>query len=75
MLKSKFCIVGVDKDIQEFIFENKRNYLGLVSNLKGKNYKFGRVIGGENLSDWLKIKKYNPDVFILVDEGSKRKIT
>ena len=57
MLKSKFCIVGVDKDIQEFIFENKRNYLGLVSNLKGKNYKFGRVIGGENLSDWLKIKK------------------
>ena len=73
MLKSKFCIVGVDKDIQEFIFENKRNYLGLVSNLKGKNYKFGRVIGGENLSDWLKIKKkYNPDVFILIDEGKIR---
>ena len=73
MLKSKFCIVGVDKDIQEFIFENKRNYLGLVSNLKGKNYKFGRVIGGENLKDWLKIKKkYNPDVFILIDEGKVR---
>ncbi len=73
MLKSKFCIVGVDKDIQEFIFENRRNYLGLISNLKGKNYKFGRVIGGENLSDWLKIKKkYNPDVFILIDEGKIR---
>ncbi len=73
MLKRKFCIVGVDNDIQEFIFENKRNYLGLVSNLKGKNYKFGRVIGGENLSDWLKIKKkYNPDVFILIDEGKVR---
>ena len=73
MLKRKFCIVGVDNDIQDFIFENKRNYLGLVSNLKGKNYKFGRVIGGENLSDWLKIKKkYNPDVFILIDEGKVR---
>ena len=73
MLKSKFCVVGVDNDIQEFIFENKHNYLGLVSNLKGKNYKFGRVIGGENLSDWLKIKKkYNPDVFILIDEGKVR---
>tara|TARA_B100000965_G_scaffold49943_1_gene36732 strand:+ start:642 stop:1271 length:630 start_codon:yes stop_codon:yes gene_type:complete len=73
MLKSKFCIVGVDKDIQEFIFENRRKYLGLISNLKGKNYKFGRVIGGENLSDWLKIKKkYNPDVFILIDEGKVR---
>ena len=73
MLKRKFCIVGVYNDIQDFIFENKRNYLGLVSNLKGKNYKFGRVIGGENLSDWLKIKKkYNPDVFILIDEGKVR---
>ena len=73
MLKSKFCVVGVDNDIQEFIFENKHNYLGLVSNLKGKNYKFGRVIGGENISDWLKIKKkYNPDVFILIDEGKVR---
>ena len=73
MLKSKFCVVGVDNDIQEFIFENKHNYLGLVSNLKGKNYKFGRVIGGENLKDWLKIKKkYNPDVFILIDEGKVR---
>ena len=73
MLKSKFCVVGVDNDIQEFIFENKHNYLGLVSNLKGKNYKFGRVIGGENLKDWLKIKKkYNPDVFILIDEGKIR---
>tara|TARA_B100001029_G_scaffold179350_1_gene188531 strand:- start:266 stop:895 length:630 start_codon:yes stop_codon:yes gene_type:complete len=73
MLKSKFCVVGVDNDIQEFIFENKHNYLGLVSNLKGKNYKFGRVIGGENLKDWLKIKKkYNPYVFILIDEGKVR---
>ena len=73
MLKSKFCVVGVDNDIQEFIFENKHNYLGLVSNLKGKNYKFGRVIGGENLKDWLKIKKkYNPNVFILIDEGKVR---
>ena len=73
MLKSKFCIVGVDKDIQEFIFENRRNYLGLISNLKGKNYKFGRVIGRENLRDWHKIKKkYNPNVFILIDEGKAR---
>ena len=31
------------------------------------------MIGGENLSDWLKIKKkYNPDVFILIDEGKIR---
>ena len=73
MLKSKFCLVGVDKDIQDFITSNKHKYLGLISDLKAKNYSIGKRIGGENQKDWNKIKKkYNPDVYIVIDDGKIR---
>ncbi len=73
MLKSKFCVVGVDKDIQDFITSNKHKYLGLISDLKAKNYSIGKRIGGENQKDWNKIKKkYNPDVYIVIDDGKIR---
>ena len=73
MLKSKFCVVGVDKDIQDFITSNKHKYLGLISDLKAKNYSIRKRIGGENLKDWNKIKKkYNPDIYIVIDDGKIR---
>ena len=73
MLKSKFCFVGVDKDLEDILLENRHKYLGLISDLKGKNYSIGKRIGGENLYDWQKIKKkYNPDIFIVIDDGKMR---
>ena len=48
MIKNKFCIVGIDNDFEEFIIENKGNYLGLISNYK-KNYKITKRAGKENL--------------------------
>ena len=59
MIKNKFCIVGIDRDFEEFIIENKGNYLGLISDYK-KNYKITKRAGKEKITDWLKIKKkYN----------------
>ena len=51
MLKSKFCVVGIDRDIEDYIHKNKHNYIGLVSNFKGKNYNIGTIIGKENNKD------------------------
>ena len=56
MIKNKFCIVGIDRDFEEFIIENKGNYLGLISDYK-KNYKITKRAGKEKITDWLKIKK------------------
>lgn len=73
MIKNKFCVVGIDKDIEEYLQENKLNYVGLISDFKNKNYKIGKRIGNETLKSWKKIKKkYNPDVFILIDDGKQR---
>ncbi len=73
MIKNKFCVVGVDKDIEEYLIENKLNYIGLISDFKNKNYKIGKRIGNETLKSWKKIKKkHNPDVFILIDDGKQR---
>ena len=73
MLKSKFCFVGIDRDLEDFLFANRQKYLGLISNFRAKNYAIGKRIGGENLRDWKKIKlKYNPDIFILIDDGKIR---
>jgi len=58
MIKKKFCIVGVDPDINEFIFDNKENYIGLITNFSDKKYLINnKVLGEETLSDWIKIKK------------------
>lgn len=73
MIKKKFCLVGVDEDFDDFILENKKFYLGLFSNFKNKKYSIKKKLGKENLIDWIKIKKrFNPDVFITIDEGKQR---
>ena len=57
MIKNKFCIVGIDRDFEEFIIENKGNYLGLISDYK-KNYKITKRAGKEKITDWLKTVSY-----------------
>ena len=73
MIKKKFCLVGVDKDFEDFILNNKKFYLGLISNFSHKKYQTGKKLGKETLVDWIKIKKkFNPDVFILINDGKQR---
>ena len=74
MIKNKFCVVGIDRDFEEFIIENKGNYLGLISNYK-KNYKIAKRAGEEKINDWLKLKKkHNPNIYIVIDQGKERKL-
>ena len=73
MIKNKFCIVGIDNDIEDYLYDNKSKYVGLITNRKNKNYSIGKKIGNESYADWVKIKKkLNPDVHILIDDGSER---
>ncbi|MDC0477084.1 hypothetical protein OAN16_00240 [Pelagibacteraceae bacterium] len=73
MIKKKFCLVGVDKDFEDFVLDNKKFYLGLFSNFSHKKYQISEKLGKEILTDWVKIKKkFNPDVFILINEGKIR---
>ena len=75
MIKNKFCIVGIDNDIEDYLYDNKSKYIGLITNHKNKNYSVGKKIGNENYADWVKIKKkLNPDVHILIDDGFQREI-
>ena len=71
MIKNKFCIVGIDRDFEEFIIENKGNYLGLISDYK-KNYKITKRAGKEKITDWLKIKKNTIQMFILLSIKEKK---
>jgi sugar O-acyltransferase (sialic acid O-acetyltransferase NeuD family) len=73
-MKKNFCLVGVDQDFNDFLIENKKKYIGLFSKFKNKNYQhIKKKIGGENINDWKKIKKkFNPSVFIVIDDGKKR---
>ena len=71
MIKNKFCIVGIDRDFEEFIIENKGNYLGLISDYK-KNYKIAKRAGKEKIIDWLKIKKNTIQMFILLLTKEKK---
>ena len=75
MIKKKFCIVGVDPDFNDLIFENHKNYIGLITNFQNKKYLINdRWLGKENLNDWKKIKKkFNPSVIIAINEGAQRK--
>lgn len=75
MIKKKFCIVGVDPDFNDLIFDNYKNYIGLITNFKNKKYlAHNKLLGKENLKDWLKIKKkFNPSVIISINEGAQRK--
>ena len=73
MIKKNFCLVGVDNDFEDFVLDNKKFYLGLFTNFKNKKFSINKKLGKENLSDWLKIKKkFNPDLFILIDDGKQR---
>ena len=72
MIKNKFCLVGVDKDFEDFILDNKKFYLGLFSNFSHKKYQTGKKLGKETMDDWIKLKKFNPDVFILINDGKQR---
>ena len=73
MIKKNFCLVGVDDDFEDFVLDNKKFYLGLFTNFRSKNFSLNKKLGKENLSDWLKIKKkFNPDLFILIDDGKQR---
>ena len=73
MIKKKFCLVGVDKDFEDFILDNKKFYLGFFSNFSHKKYQIGKKLGKEIIIDWVKIKKkFNPDVFILINDGKQR---
>ena len=73
MIKKNFCLVGVDDDFEDFVLDNKKFYLGLFTNFKNRNFSLNKKLGKENLSDWLKIKKkFNPDLFILIDDGKQR---
>ena len=75
MIKKNFCLVGVDNDFEDFVLDNKKFYLGLFTNFKNKKFSINKKLGKENLSDWLKIKKkFNPDLFILIDDGKQREI-
>jgi sugar O-acyltransferase (sialic acid O-acetyltransferase NeuD family) len=75
MIKKKFCLVGVDDDFDDFILDNKNLYLGLFTNFKNKKYSLSRKLGKENLADWIKVKKkFNPDVYILINDGKKREM-
>jgi UDP-N-acetylbacillosamine N-acetyltransferase len=73
MIKKKFCLVGVDKDFEDFILDNKKFYLGLFSNFNHRKYQISKKLGKEIKTDWVKIKKkFNPDVFILINDGKQR---
>ena len=70
----KFCLVGVDGDFEDFIKKYRKFYLGYFSSKKGRKYKsVSKKIGSENLSSWLPFKeKYNPNVFITIDNGKEK---
>ena len=74
MFKNSFCFVGIDMDFDNLINKNKNKFIGYFSKFKKKKYiSSEKHIGDEKKTDWQKIKKrFNPDVFILVDEGKIR---
>jgi len=74
MIKKNFCLVGVEFDFEDLIIDYSRYYLGFFTSRKNKNYNLkNKNLGKENLKDWLKIKKkFNPDVYITVDNGRER---
>ena len=74
-MKKKFCIVGIDPDLIDFIKQNYKNFLGYFSN-RNRHYKLinkDKWLGEHNIKNWQKIKKkYNPSVIINIDDGKKR---
>ena len=75
MVGKKFCLVGVDNDFIDLIEDKSSNFLGYFSEDK-KYYSIinrKKRIGDHNLRNWLEIKKkFNPQVFITIDDGVVR---
>jgi|TARA_B100001964_G_scaffold240488_2_gene310445 sugar O-acyltransferase (sialic acid O-acetyltransferase NeuD family) len=75
MINKKFCLVGIDNDFEDFIEDYKNYYLGYFSSKKTKSYRNKKKLGSENIKDWKKIKKkFNPNVFITIDDGHEREV-
>tara|TARA_Y100001970_G_C14215375_1_gene849332 strand:+ start:1661 stop:2302 length:642 start_codon:yes stop_codon:yes gene_type:complete len=74
MIKKNFCLVGVEYDFEDFIIDNKRYFLGFFTSKKNRTYSLKKKkLGQENLKDWKKIKKkFNPYVYITIDDGRER---
>ena len=74
MFKNSFCFVGIDMDFDSLINKNKNKFIGFFSKFKKKKYISSKKhIGDEQKRDWERIKKkFDPDVFILIDEGKDR---
>lgn len=73
-MNKNFCLVGIDGDFEDLIEANKKYYVGFLSSIKSKSYRNKKKrLGEENLKDWKKIKKkFNPKVFITIDDGRQR---
>ena len=76
MIKKNFCLVGVEFDFEDLITDHSSYYVGFFTSKKNKSYNNKKKkLGKENLKDWEKIKKkFNPDVFITIDNGREREI-
>ena len=76
MIKNKFCFVGVDRDFDDLINKYKRKFVGYFSNFNSNKYSNSeKKVGKENLEDWLKVKKkFNPEIYIVIDEGEEREM-
>lgn len=74
MIEKKFCLVGVEFDFEDVIIDNYHSYLGFFTSKIKKSYKLkNKKLGTESLKDWKKIKsKFNPDIFITIDDGIER---
>ena len=74
MIKNKFCLVGVDMDFDSLIRKYKTKFVGFFSKFNSKKYSSTtKKAYKENFIEWIKIKKkFNPEVYIVVDEGLER---
>ena len=73
-MNKSFCLVGIDGDFEDLIENYKNYYIGFFSSKKTKSYNNKKKkLGNENLQDWKRIKKkFNPKVFITIDDGHQR---
>ena len=76
MIKKKFCLVGIEFDFEDLILDHYDHYVGFFTSKKNKFYNYKRKkLGKENFKDWERVKKkFNPDVFITIDNGREREV-
>ena len=75
MVKKKFCLVGIDNDFVDLIEDNQSKFVGYFSEKK-RIYKFLKIekSGLVNIIKkiGIKLKKYNPNVIITIDNSKIR---